>query len=124
LNDMKPWYSFFTRGDLVSIALLGVGAIGWAMLVWIVMGWKDTNSHLISRVWGIWSHYWVVAVVGIPAIGALLARARHRLFPIGVFALGRGKDRHKTLDNWRWNGAIGIGGSILVSLLFMAMQGR
>ncbi len=54
---------------------------------------------------------------GVPAVGMLLEALKYRLFPVGVFAVGMGRERHRRLERWRWAVVIGFLVSLAASLI-------
>jgi hypothetical protein len=99
LRAMRPWYSSIARITAQSIFLpmmyLGAAAGVVCLIVVLVTG-EMSHIHWGNMAPGLFFG-WGIGIV-LVAIAALLEAIRKRIFPIGVFAIGHGLQRHKNLE--------------------------
>ena len=126
LDGAKPWYSFLAR---LGSPLLVV--VAWITL-WVLYKPWELSAILRLPIWETlrlpaWIPYVVLigCVILQGLIGATimiytekgLRRPWLRLFPVGYFALGQGKQRYEIGERVRWGIIIGLPSSLVASLL-------
>jgi hypothetical protein len=116
IDAMRPWYSWLTRMDFITMAIFGCLFGYLALLVLIALGGVATPTPKPATddprgtavafliVFGVFA----AALVG----GWLGNIIRNTVFPKGTFAIGQGEERFRRQENIRWVVIVGF----LVSL--------
>lgn len=120
----EPWYDRLARVDIIGSALLfgplcifliafgaSAGALG--------DGWLRQSAASISsrpNVWAV-SAISLTIAAGCFWVGVTASRYRRLLFPLGVFAINKGAERHRTQESWRMMVIAGVVLAVPVGIL-------
>jgi hypothetical protein len=130
LAGTRPWYDWFSTVNVLPFALALVLAallIGlFFILTAIAQGLHGARESALSA--NLTTATLAMIVCLVPTVALLLLAAfQKRLFPVGTFAIGQGKQRHEFGEKLRWVVIIGFvvsaAASLLVGLLLAAFLG-
>lgn len=113
IYGMKPWYSRVTRLDFSYVAL----AMFMPLLLFLQA--YSHGKRIKSETIGEAISEAVVSIIFVAIILVsvwLMNKLRQRLFPIGSFALGQGKDRYAFDEKVRW-AFVGVAVPLIIALI-------
>ena len=107
----REWYSRIARADVVRLGFTVLLVAFFALLLWLgvlAITGQLSNEPVSARSSALgnliaWGAFLIVLVVGYP-----LNRLRSWLFPVGIFAIGEGKERLQRLQFWRRTLGVGV----------------
>ena len=116
---MRPWYSFFTKGDLIVIvfSLVFIITLIMSALALFLLADKPFVPSEKSK-----AEAPAIAILFLVFVFAgtwLLEKFRKKIFPKQVFALGQGVDRNEFMEKVRWSVVVGFVVSAAVSAIFV-----
>lgn len=121
LAAMKPWYSFLVRADFLVFGILLYFAAHLALLVAATTGVfgpaADAPSQSTLRGTATGGLIVIGIIAAILVIGGLLNSLRARLFPLAVFLVGQGDQRHRHLEMIRQSVVIGAAVSLITGFI-------
>lgn len=121
VSGVRPWYAPLARfysGFAIFYLFFAVvlGAFATVMVINKFVDWLNPAEDLSA------TNYDAVVLVLLVGFGAAWVgnEVRQRLFPIGMFTIGQGKNRHTLLEKLRWVWVSALV-ALLVSLFSVAL---
>lgn len=114
-EGIRPWYSWITRIDGFYL-VWGVASFGYLVLSVMTGDTRAARPHTFSEAVSIVAV--ILAVLGV-LMGAVWGfnYLRNRYFPVAMFAIGQGAQRHQRHESMRWVVVVGFLVSVAASLL-------
>jgi hypothetical protein len=117
IDGMKPWYSFIARTDLFFV-LPPLAALMFIVRFVARYSGPDKPRQEMDLTHALYFSMTIILImIGVPLLTWLLNMVRARLFPIGAFRIGQGKERFALLEKWQWLAIPGFIVSVIASLL-------
>jgi hypothetical protein len=119
ISDIKPWYSWITRTDVVMVLMAVIVGIDFPIVALAFIAYAQVHpGEIFTLTLGANTATYFFAggipVVAIALLGVALNRVKSRIFPKSVLAIGEGLRRHKRVVFFRR--AIGVGLAVLSTI--------
>lgn len=121
----RPWYSSvasFNFGDFIiwAVRLIVFGLIVCFFTLLLITETEDFWSIIVTIFKKL-----IISILGATSIVfiiyGLFDHLRRKIFPLGVFTIGAGQNRHETMEKVRWSVVIGLLVSLAAGIVLLIL---